>query len=129
MDYWPNVEGAVWFADKVFPASIKSFPDAVFCIAGRNPDDAVLALQKRPGIEVTGTVPDIRDYLSNAAICVAPLQIARGIQNKVLEGMAMHKAVVATPGAATGLKAVPAKEIVVADGEGDMAEACHYAAA
>ncbi len=123
MDYWPNIEGAVWFVDKVFPAVKSAVPDAVFCIAGRNPHDDVLALRKIPGIEVTGTVPDIRDYLSDAAICVAPLQIARGIQNKVLEGMAMHKAVVATSGAATGLKAVPGRDIIVATGETQMVEA------
>jgi sugar transferase (PEP-CTERM/EpsH1 system associated) len=123
MDYWPNIEGAVWFANNVFPQVLKAFPDSAFCIAGRNPDDAILALKNRPGIEVTGTVPDIRACLASAAICVAPLQIARGIQNKVLEGMAMGKAVVATPGAATGLKAVPDEEIVVSGSEADFAKA------
>jgi sugar transferase (PEP-CTERM/EpsH1 system associated) len=122
MDYWPNIDGAVWFADKVFPEVLKAFPDAVFCIAGRNPDETVQTLGKRAGIEVTGTVPDIRECLHDAALCVAPLQIARGIQNKVLEGMAMGKTVVATPGAATGLKAVPNEEIVVAKDATQMAE-------
>jgi len=123
MDYWPNIEGAVWFAEKIFPAVRKAIPDAVFCIAGRNPHDEILALRKKPGIEVTGTVPDIRVYISDAAICVAPLLIARGIQNKVLEGMAMGKAVVATSGAATGLKAVKDRDMVVAEDETRMTEA------
>jgi sugar transferase (PEP-CTERM/EpsH1 system associated) len=123
MDYWPNIEGAVWFAQKVFPAVKKAFPEAVFCIAGRNPDEAVLGLQKLPGIEVTGTVADMRDYLATATLCVVPLQIARGVQNKVLEGMAMEKPVVATPGAATGIKAIPGEEIVVAENESAMASA------
>jgi len=121
MDYWPNVEGAVWFARNVFPEIRKAVPDVVFCIAGRNPDNAVVALQKNPGIEVTGTVPDMRECLSDAAICVVPLQIARGIQNKVLEGMAMKKTVVATTGAATGLKAISGKEIVVVENKEEMA--------
>lgn len=123
MDYWPNIEGAVWFATNVFPEVRRATPDAVFCIAGRNPADAVVALGKQPGIEITGTVPDMRDYLASAALCVVPLQIARGIQNKVLEGMAMGKAVVATQGAATGLHAVPGQEIVVADNAADMTAA------
>jgi sugar transferase (PEP-CTERM/EpsH1 system associated) len=121
MDYWPNVEGAVWFAEKVFPAIKGAFPDIVFCVAGRNPTEAVLALKKIPGIEVTGTIPDMRDHLATATICVVPLLIARGIQNKVLEGMSMQKPVIATSGAATGLKAIDGEEIVVADDEKMMA--------
>lgn len=72
MDYWPNIEGAVWFAENVFPTIKKTCPDTVFCIAGRNPDERVMELRKQKGIEVTGTVPDIRDYLSSAALCVVP---------------------------------------------------------
>ncbi len=121
MDYWPNIEGAVWFAREVFPAVRQAVPDAVFCIAGRNPDTTVTDLRQLPGIEVTGTIPDMRTHLASATLCVAPLMIARGIQNKVLEAMAMHKAVVATPGAATGLKAVPGEEIVVAENAAEMA--------
>jgi sugar transferase (PEP-CTERM/EpsH1 system associated) len=121
MDYWPNIEGAVWFAREVFPAVRQAVPAAVFCIAGRNPDTTVTDLRQLPGIEVTGTIPDMRTHLASATLCVAPLMIARGIQNKVLEAMAMHKAVVATPGAATGLKAVPDEEIVVAENAAEMA--------
>lgn len=121
MDYWPNVEGAVWFAEKIFPLIKESVPQAVFCIAGRNPSDKVLALKKISGVDVTGTVPDMRDHLSTATICVVPLLIARGIQNKVLEAMAMEKPVIATSGAATGTKAVDGVEIIVADDERTMA--------
>lgn len=123
MDYWPNVEGAVWFAREVFPSVRQAFPEAVFCIAGRNPTDAVLELKKLPGVEVTGTVPDMRAHLAGATLCVVPLMIARGIQNKVLEGMAMAKPVVATPGAATGLKAHVGEDLVVADGAAAMTRA------
>lgn len=121
MDYWPNIEGAVWFAQEIFPLVRKQMPEATFCIAGRNPAPAVMALEKLPGIEVTGTVPDMRAYLASANICVVPLLIARGIQNKVLEAMAMQKPVVATVGAATGTKAVHGQEIIVADDENQMA--------
>jgi len=123
MDYWPNIDGAVWFVNEIFPQVKEVFPEAVFCIAGRNPDTAVLALKKTPGVEVTGSVPDMRTYLAAATLCVVPLKIARGIQNKVLEGMAMEKPVIATPGAATGLKAEPGKEIVVAENASEMASA------
>ena len=122
MDYWPNVEGAVWFATNIFPRIKVKLPQVEFCVAGRNPTEQVLALQKISGIEVTGTVPDMRDHLSTATVCVVPLKIARGIQNKVLEAMAMAKPVVATSGAATGTKAVDGKEIVVADDEQGMAD-------
>jgi len=121
MDYWPNIEGAVWFAEKIFPIVKESVLEAQFCIAGRNPTDEVLALKKISGVEVTGTVPDMRDYLSTATICVVPLLIARGIQNKVLEAMAMEKPVIATTGAATGTKAVDGEAIIVADDEQVMA--------
>lgn len=123
MDYWPNVEGAVWFAEKIFPLLRQKVPEVSFCIAGRNPTPAVRALEKIPGIDVTGTVPDMRDHLATATICVVPLLIARGIQNKVLEAMAMERPVVATRGAATGTHAVDGEELIVADDEAAMANA------
>lgn len=121
MDYWPNVEGAVWFAEKIFPLIKQAVPQAIFCVAGRNPTEQVLALKEIPGVEVTGTVPDMRDHLATATICVVPLKIARGIQNKVLEAMAMAKPVIATSGAATGTKAVNGEELIIADDERQMA--------
>nr|WP_320114301.1 TIGR03087 family PEP-CTERM/XrtA system glycosyltransferase [uncultured Desulfuromonas sp.] len=123
MDYWPNVEGAVWFAEKIFPLVRQQIPEVSFCIAGRNPTPAVRALEKLSGVEVTGTVPDMRDHLATATICVVPLLIARGIQNKVLEAMAMERPVVATRGAATGTHAIDGEELIVADGEDRMADA------
>ncbi len=122
MDYWPNIEGAVWFAKYVFPQIRQSVPEVKFCIAGRNPTDEVQALEKIEGVQVTGTIPDMRKYLSSATICVVPLMIARGIQNKVLEAMAMGKPVVATTGAVTGTKTVDGLDIVIADEALKMAE-------
>ncbi|HEX2829543.1 MAG TPA: TIGR03087 family PEP-CTERM/XrtA system glycosyltransferase [Burkholderiales bacterium] len=93
MDYWPNVDAVTWFADAVLPALRARRPDVRFYIVGMRPAPAVEALAS-DAIVVTGGVPDVRPYVQHAAIAVAPLRVARGIQNKVLEAMAMGKAVV-----------------------------------
>ena len=89
MDYWPNVDAVVWFSDTVLPTLQERLPGVSFYIVGAHPSAAVRALSARPGIIVTGAVPDIRPYVGHADVVVAPLRIGRGIQNKVLEGMAM----------------------------------------
>lgn len=103
MDYRPNIEAVTWFADAVLPLIRKSQPDAHFAIVGRSPDAAVSALASREGIIVTGGVADVRGWIAAASVVVAPLKLARGIQNKVLEAMAMARPVVATPAAAEGI--------------------------
>lgn len=103
MDYWPNVDAVRWFADEVLPAVRSECPDAVFHIVGVRPTAAVQALSSRPGIEVIGATPDMRPWLAHAQLVVAPLRVARGIQNKVLEGFAMARPVLATPMALEGL--------------------------
>lgn len=103
MDYRPNVEAVTWFAETVLPHIRLAHPDAVFAIVGRNPTDAVKALAKQDGVKVTGEVADVRPWLDAAACVVAPLKIARGIQNKVLEAMAMERPVVASNAAAEGI--------------------------
>jgi sugar transferase (PEP-CTERM/EpsH1 system associated) len=120
MGYRPNVEAVVWFATEVLPLLDGA---AEFHIVGANPAPAVQALAARPGVHVTGTVPDVRPYLAHAAVAVAPLHIARGIQNKVLEAMAMARPVIASPQAFEGIKAVPGRDLLVADGAGPMASA------
>ena len=95
MDYWPNVDAVVWFCGEALPALRQRWPRLQFVIVGRNPTPAVQALAG-DAVAVTGTVPDVRPYLQHAVLVVAPLRIARGIQNKILEAMAMGKAVVAT---------------------------------
>jgi glycosyltransferase involved in cell wall biosynthesis len=85
-------------------------------IVGARPVAAVTALAARPGVLVTGTVPDVRPYIAHAAVCVAPLRIARGIQNKVLEAMAMARPMVVSPQALEGIDAAPGAELLVADG-------------
>lgn len=103
MDYRPNVEAVTWFAEAVLPQIRVAHPDAAFVIVGRNPTDAVAALAKQEGVRVTGEVADVRPWLDAAACVVAPLKIARGIQNKVLEAMAMARPVVASGPAAEGI--------------------------
>lgn len=113
MDYWPNVDAVSWFANEVFPALRQRRPDVRFYIVGRSPTPEVQALANEH-IVVTGTVPDVRPYLQHASIVVAPLRIARGIQNKILEAMAMARPVVATTDCATAVDAVKGTELLVA---------------
>jgi len=115
MDYWPNVDAVQWFAAEVFPTLRERFTNLKFYIVGARPAPAVQELAKLPGVVVTGTVPDVRPYIAHAAVSVAPLRIARGIQNKVLEAMAMATPVVVSPQALEGIDAVPGSELVLAE--------------
>ncbi|MEW5781461.1 MAG: glycosyltransferase [Pseudomonadota bacterium] len=114
MDYWPNIDAAVWFANEILPGLRRRHPALRFFIVGRSPDPTVQALAGE-GVVVTGTVPDVRPYLAHAAVVVAPLRIARGIQNKVLEAMAMARPVVASATCAQPIAAVSGEELLVAE--------------
>ncbi|MES2103857.1 MAG: TIGR03087 family PEP-CTERM/XrtA system glycosyltransferase [Pseudomonadota bacterium] len=114
MDYWPNVDAVQWFADEVMPAILKQHADAMFYIVGARPSEQVKELARLPGVRVTGSVPDVRPYLAHAQLAVAPLRIARGIQNKVLEAMAMAKPVVVSQQALEGIDAEPGRELMLA---------------
>jgi len=103
LDYRPNVDAACWFSQYIWPLIRRRCPDARLRLVGRQPVPAVCRLARRPGIEVVGQVPDIRPHVAGAAVAVVPLRIARGIQNKVLEAMAMGKPVVASPQGLVGL--------------------------
>lgn len=104
MDYPPNVEGAIWLARKVWPLVRARRPDARLEIVGAHPARGVRALEdSTQGIHITGSVPDVRPYLWRAAVAVAPLHTARGVQNKVLEAVAAGLPVVVTPEVAAGL--------------------------
>jgi sugar transferase (PEP-CTERM/EpsH1 system associated) len=105
MDYFPNVDGITHFCDEIFPRVQRACPSVRLFIVGRNPAKEVARLADRPGVTVTGTVPDVRPYLRAAALAVAPLRIARGVQNKILEAMAAGLPVVGTPAAVDGLDA------------------------
>jgi polysaccharide biosynthesis protein PslH len=115
MSYRPNSEAVTLFAEEALPALRARRPDLAFAIVGRNPPPAVEALGAKPGVIVTGGVPDVRPWLAAASVVVAPLRIARGVQNKVLEAMAMARPVVASPGAFEGIDAVPGRDLLVAD--------------
>jgi sugar transferase (PEP-CTERM/EpsH1 system associated) len=114
MDYWPNVDGVCWFARDIFPRLRHTFTNLRFWVVGMNPSAEVRALASAGNVVVTGTVPDIRPYLAHADAVVAPLRIARGIQNKVLEAMAMGRPVVAHPACLEGLSAGVGVEVLVA---------------
>lgn len=121
MDYWANEEGADWFARQILPEVRRQFPACEFYIVGMNPTVGVRQLERLPGVTVTGGVPDVRPYLQHASVVVVPLRIARGIQNKVLEAMAMGRPVVATPQALEGIAAQRGQDIQVAEHAGDFA--------
>lgn len=115
MDYHANVEGVTWFCEKILSGIKDAFPEVQFIIAGSNPLPTVRRLEEIENVIVTGFVEDIRPYYQRADICVVPLRIARGIQNKVLEAMSMAKPVVATPAALDGIGADPAVHFIMAD--------------
>ncbi|QDU69850.1 TIGR03087 family PEP-CTERM/XrtA system glycosyltransferase [Engelhardtia mirabilis] len=115
MDYLPNVDGCLWFAREVWPRVRAQRPEARFTIVGSKPTGEVTALGQLPGIEVTGFVDEPRDYLERAALSVAPLRIARGIQNKVLEALAMGLPTVGTTCATQGVEGIAGRHFVVAD--------------
>lgn len=123
MDYWPNVDAVVWFAREVLPAIRRAQPSVRFYVVGMNPDASVRALTSDAAVTVTGRVPDVRPYLQHAAVAVAPLRVARGIQNKVLEAMAMAKPVVASAACAAALSARPGIDLAVAADAPGFAEA------
>lgn len=97
MDYRPNVDAVSYFADEILPDVRKAHPELKFLVVGRNPTGSVRRLAKRPGVVVTGTVPDVHPYLYGAAAAVAPFRICQGVQNKILEALAIGLPVVCTP--------------------------------
>jgi sugar transferase (PEP-CTERM/EpsH1 system associated) len=128
MDYPPNIDAVAWFAEAILPIIRRTRPDAAFHIAGSNPAPRVQALTAIDGVFVTGRVPDMRPYIAHASAGVAPMRIGRGIQNKVLEAMAMARPVVVTYDALTGIDAIPGQEVLLADTPETFAAACIRAA-
>jgi sugar transferase (PEP-CTERM/EpsH1 system associated) len=110
MDYRANVDAVTWFAKEVLPLVRERHPTARFAIVGARPTRTVRRLASLPGVLVTGRVPDTRPWLAHADLVVAPLRVARGVQNKVLEAMAMARPVLCTPEAAAGVEAVAGRD-------------------
>ena len=122
MDYFPNIDAVVWFCDKVVPIVQQQIPGAVLTICGSRPTAAVRRLAKRRGVTVTGRVPDTRPYLDGAEVFVAPMRMARGIQNKLLEALAMGLPCVASEAAAAGTVVPHGEGILTADDPVEFAE-------
>ena len=114
MDYWPNVDAVTWFVNDMLPALLARWPALRFHIVGRSPTVAVRALASTH-VAVSGTVPDVRPYLQHAAVVVAPLRLARGVQNKILEAMAMARPVVASAECASAIDAEVGTELLTAN--------------
>lgn len=124
MDYWPNEDAVCWFAAEVWPDVLAACGDARFVIVGSNPTSRVRALAAKPGVVVTGAVRSVDPFVEAARVVVVPIRVARGIQNKVLEGMAAGRPVVATPEAVDGIGGHAHKgELVVCADAASMGEA------
>jgi len=124
MDYRPNIDAVSWFAAGIFPLIRRALPDAQFHIVGANPTPEVRRLAEAENVHVTGRVADVRPYLAYATVAVAPMRIARGIQNKVLEAMAMARPTVTTAQGLEGIAATDGVELAVADSAEDFAARC-----
>lgn len=122
MDYFPNADAVTHFAEDVLPLVRDRVPDARFLIVGRNPTSKVRALASLPGVVVTGAVPDVRPFVSSAGVSVVPFRVARGVQSKVLEAMAMGVPVVGTALAFQGIGAREEDGAVAAEGPRALAD-------
>lgn len=114
MDYYPNQQGVLSFCKDTLPLLQAQRPQLRFQIVGADPPPHIRALEKLPGVSVTGSVPEVRSYVTRAALTVAPLEIARGTQNKILESLAMGVPVVCSTQAAGGVDAVPGEHLLTA---------------
>jgi polysaccharide biosynthesis protein PslH len=123
LDYRPNVDAACWFCEEVWPAVHRRFDRAKLWLVGRRPVAAVQRLACIPGVEVVGQVPDVRPWVARAAVVLAPLRLARGLQNKVLEALAMSKAVIASPPALAALDVEPGVHALSASSPAEWTEA------
>jgi polysaccharide biosynthesis protein PslH len=123
MEYYPNVHAVQYFAQKCWPLIRKRLPHATWHIVGKNPLPAIQKLAELPGVTVTGTVPDVRPHLASAAVAIVPLQIGSGTRLKILEALAMRKAVVSTSQGCEGLLVVSGKHLQIADQPDAFAEA------
>jgi sugar transferase (PEP-CTERM/EpsH1 system associated) len=115
MDYWPNVDAVTWFALNVLPLLRNDHPELAFYIVGSKPTANVQRLGRLPGVFVTGRVPDVRPWLKHCLAAVVPMRVARGVQNKVLEGMAMALPVLVSPKGLEGIDAQHGEHVLLAE--------------
>jgi glycosyltransferase involved in cell wall biosynthesis len=123
MDWYPNEEGILDFIDSTLPLIQREIPDASLTVVGRNPATQLLDMDSRTGVRITGTVEDVRPYVAEAAVYVVPLRIGGGTRLKILEALAMGKALVSTTIGAEGLPLVNGEHFIAADTPSDMARA------
>jgi polysaccharide biosynthesis protein PslH len=123
MDFRPNVDAVTWFVREVWPIIQQAKPHARFLIVGRRPSEAVRALKEIPGITVTGEVLDARPYIKQSAVYVVPMRMGGGVRFKVLEALAMSKAVVTTSMGADGIALTPGHDALFADEPQEFAAA------
>jgi glycosyltransferase involved in cell wall biosynthesis len=123
MDFRPNVDAVLWFAQEVLPLVRREVPEAHFWVVGQKPHPRLAALGDHPGVTLTGWVEDVRPYISRAAVYAVPLRIGGGTRLKVLEAMAMGKAIVSTSLGCEGFDLVPGQELLMADAPADFAAA------
>jgi glycosyltransferase involved in cell wall biosynthesis len=121
MNYEPNEDAALHFAETILPVIQKRHPQTQFWVVGKAPGPKLQALAARPGIHVTGGVPDIRPYARAAGVVVSPLRFGTGVKNKLLAALSMKKAVVATSTTIEGLEVVDRRDLLVADDPADFA--------
>lgn len=124
MDYAPNRAAALYFVNEILPHIARELPNVRFTIIGRNPSAEIRALERNPRVRVTGTVEDVRPFVAEQRLMVAPFREAGGIKNKVLETLAMGKALVVTPVAAEGISVRDGHELALARGAEESAAAC-----
>ncbi|MGQ9458358.1 MAG: glycosyltransferase, partial [Anaerolineae bacterium] len=123
MDFRPNVDGVLWFWQEVWPLVRAKAPEAHFYVVGQRPHPRLAPLVEDPSVTVTGFVPDVRPYIANAAVYVIPLRIGGGTRLKVLEAMAMGKAIVSTSLGCEGFPLRSGEHLLMADTPGAFAEA------
>jgi glycosyltransferase involved in cell wall biosynthesis len=123
MDFRPNVDAALWFTDEVLPLIRKEIPQTHFTIVGKNPHARLEALAGRAGVTLTGFVPDVQPYIRAADVFVAPLRMGSGTRFKLLEAMAMSRAIVSTTLGAEGLEVQNKYHLYLADSPQDFADA------
>jgi sugar transferase (PEP-CTERM/EpsH1 system associated) len=123
LDWRPNEDAVLYFADELFPLIQAKRPDVKFYVVGKSPTEPVRKLAERPGVIVTGAVEDIKPYIARATVYVVPLRIGSGTRLKILEALGMEKAIVSTTIGEEGLNLVDGQEIIIADAPTRFAEA------
>jgi sugar transferase (PEP-CTERM/EpsH1 system associated) len=120
MDYRPNIDAVCYFADEILPQIHKSHAEVKFVVVGRHPSRRVRRLARLPGVVVTGAVPEVYPYLRGAIAAVAPFRICQGVQNKILEALAIGLPVVSTPRPALAIGGAECDSLFIAESPGDF---------